>query len=80
MIVFIALDYSENILDIVAARSYELAQVYWQGKGIIAHHVRQIQHADLVDHITGVIPVASTKEVSAYNIKRGSTLRVLTKP
>jgi hypothetical protein len=80
MNVFIALDYSDKILDIVVARSYELAQVYWQGKGVIAHHVRTIQPADIEGHITGVIPVASTREIPAYEIKHDAVLRVLTKP
>ncbi|RLI53206.1 MAG: hypothetical protein DRO87_11985 [Candidatus Thorarchaeota archaeon] len=78
--IYVALDYSEKILDIVMARSYELAQVYWQGKGVIAHHAREIKPSDLENHITGVIPIASTREVHAHEIKHGAVLRVLTKP
>ena len=79
MIVFIALDYSDNILDVVVARSYELAMVYWQGKGIIPHHTRQIIPADLENHPTGVVPVVTTKEVQGHAVSYKDTFRVIVK-
>ena len=80
MIIFVALDYSGNILDVVAAKSYELATVYWQGKNIIPHHTRQITQADFGKCFTGVLPIVTTKEVQGYTVSREDTFRAVVKP
>ena len=80
MIVFIARDYSDNILDVVVARSHELAIVYWQGKGIIPHHTSQITLEDFDNHPTGVLPVVTTKEIQGYTVSREDVFRAIVNP
>jgi len=60
MPVFIAKEHNGKIRDIVVAKNYELANAYWQGKGIYANSVGILGENTLNDHPTGVIPVLST--------------------
>lgn len=73
MPIYIAHDYDGTKVDIVLARSYELAQVYWQGKGVIAHSVTEFNEASLTDHPTGVLPILNTVKKSLSSC--GSTPR-----
>lgn len=62
MPIYVAYDYEGYPEDIVLAKSKELANVYWQGKEVYAHSIREINEHELIDHITGVLPIMSTKE------------------
>jgi len=61
MPIFIAKTYDGKVESVVLARSYELAQAYWQGKGIYAYSVDEKSEKNLEDHITGVLPIVKTK-------------------
>jgi len=65
MPIYIAKTFDGKIEDVVLAKNYELANVYWQGKGINAHHVDTRSDADLNGHPTGVLPIVSTRKVTA---------------
>jgi hypothetical protein len=67
MPIFIAKDIESMPIDIVLARDYNSAQIYWQGKGVVAHTVTMRKESDLEDHITGVLPILSTKEINTGN-------------
>ena len=62
MPIFIARHYDGTPIDVVLTASKELANAYWQGKGIIPHSVDMRSDADLKDHPTGVLPIVSTRE------------------
>ena len=62
MPIFIAKTYEGKIESVVLAKSYELAQAYWQGKEIFAHSTDEKSERDLIDHITGVLPIVKTKK------------------
>ncbi len=64
MSIFIAYNYESKIINIVLAKSQELATVYWQGKNIKLNSIRELKETDLLDHITGVIPILNTSERS----------------
>jgi len=64
MPIYVAYDYEGYPEDIVLARSKELADVYWQGKKIYAYSIREINEDNLIGHITGVLPILSTRETS----------------
>ena len=63
MPIYTAKTYDSKVESIVLADSYELAQAYWQGKGIVAHSVDTRTEKDLNDHITGVLPILHTKKI-----------------
>lgn len=63
MPIYIARNYDGYVEDVVLAKNEKFAQVYWQGKGIIANSVRTLKESDLEKHITGVIPVVTTKVI-----------------
>lgn len=65
MPIFIAKHYDGTPVDVVLTATEQLAQAYWQGKGIIAHTVTVRSDADLTEHPTGVLPIISTREVEA---------------
>jgi len=65
MPIYIAKTYNGKVENVVLAKNYELAQAYWQGKKIFAHSVIIRTEEDLKDHITGVLPIVSTKIVKA---------------
>ena len=58
----IARNYDGYIIDIVLARSLELANIYWQGKGVYPHRTDIREEYQLENHPTGVIPILSTYE------------------
>lgn len=60
MPIFIAKDFDGFTIDIVLAKSYELAQVYWQGKGIVSHSIERKCESHLDNHSTGVLPILET--------------------
>ena len=65
MPIYIAKTYGGEVENVVLAKSYELAQAYWQGKKIFAHSVVVRTEEDLKDHITGVMPIVNTKIIKA---------------
>lgn len=65
MPIFIAKHYDGTPVDVVLTATAQLAQAYWQGKGIIAHTITVRSDTDLTDHPTGVLPIISTREVEA---------------
>lgn len=65
MKIYIAYNYDGYIISILMAKSQELAHVYWQGAGIVAHSSREYDPSDHEDHITGVVPLLKTDE---YNL------------
>lgn len=73
MPIFIAKTYDGLVESVVLAKSYELAQAYWQGKGIIAHTVDERNESDLDDHPTGVLPIVKTKEIKSSPLDRNQT-------
>jgi hypothetical protein len=66
MPVYIAKNYDGTPLDVVFAVSEQLATAYWHGKNVIAHTVQTVSDDDLIDHPTGVLPIVSTKVLSAF--------------
>jgi hypothetical protein len=70
MPIFIAKTYDGSIESVVLARSYELAQAYWQGKGIHAHSVDERDESNLNDHPTGVLPIIKTKRINMSGFGR----------
>lgn len=62
MPIFVAKRYDGKVQDVVLARSYDLANAYWHGKGVIAHSIVTLREGDLNDHPTGVLPVVATTE------------------
>lgn len=77
MPVYVAKDYSGSVIGVVLAKNYELANAFWQGKGIIPHHVDSRTEDDLNNHPTGVLPIISTKEVHTHHFRAGTTIRVI---
>ena len=63
MPIYKAKNYNGKTLSIVLAKSLELAEVYWQGKDIVAHSVEIREGRDIKDHITGVMPLINMREV-----------------
>ena len=61
---YIAYNYEGVAISILRARNRTVADIYWQGAGIIANTVTCVEEdmADLEDHITGVYPILKTKE------------------
>ncbi len=61
---YIAKTYNGTTINIVMSRTREDANIYWQGKGVHAHHVDERSEEQLADHPTGVMPILDTREVS----------------
>jgi len=64
MPIFIAKTYEGKVESVVLAKSYELANAYWQGQGIVAHSITERNESDLEDHPTGVLPIVKTKLIN----------------
>lgn len=64
--IFIGYNYNGYIISIVSARSYELANAFWQGAGITPHHIKDLDRdfISLDEHPTGVMPILKTREVT----------------
>lgn len=62
--IFIAKDYNGKVISIVNAKSLELANAFWQGRGVIPHTVSDLEkdYLPLEDHPTGVYELLKTKE------------------
>ena len=67
--IFIAKNFDGKVMSVVLARSYEMAQAYWHGGKVYAHTVETRTEKDLEDHITGVLPIVHTKEITGYDDK-----------
>lgn len=65
MPIYVSVNYNGYVEDIILAESKSLAIVYWQGKGIYPYTTRKYTEEDLKDHITGVIPILSTYQLTA---------------
>jgi hypothetical protein len=76
MPIFIAKEYNGTVMDVVLAKSYELASAYWHGKGVIAHSTTKLDESELENHPTGVLPIVSTKELQPYGFGT-KTMRVI---
>lgn len=70
MPIFIANNHDGYIESVVLAKTYELAQAFWQGLGIYPHSIDVKREEDLKDHITGVLPIVKTKRkiIRPYDI------------
>lgn len=77
--VFIAYDHNSVPVSVVCAKSKELANAFWQGKGLYPHTVKSLSQdfTPLADHPTGVFPLVSTKMVHdrAYDQKYVTVLK-----
>ena len=62
MPIFVAKNYDGYVESVVLAKSYELAQAFWQGQGIFPHSVDIRNESDLKDHLTGVLPIVKTEK------------------
>jgi len=62
MPIFVAKNCDGFVESVVLARSYELAQAFWQGLGIYPHSVDTRIEQDLKEHPTGVLPIVKTKK------------------
>ena len=65
MPIFIAKTYNGSIESVVLAKSYALAQAFWQGQGVVAHSITERSEADLESHPTGVLPIVKTRKIEA---------------
>ncbi len=65
MPLFIAKDVHGKVEDVVLANTVELASAYWHGKNITAHTVSSRSDEDLAGHPTGVLPIVSTRVITA---------------
>jgi hypothetical protein len=70
MPIYIAKKYDGIVESVVLAKSYELANAYWQGMGILPHSIDTRNENDLKDHPTGVLPIVTAKEkvIRSYDI------------
>jgi len=64
MLIAVAKDHDECILDAVFTKSPELAKVYWHGKGIHPHKTVYYTDKDLENHPTGVIPLLPKRVIA----------------
>ena len=65
MPIFIAKTFEGKVESVVLAKSYDLAQAYWQGKKVYAHSVDIRSEKDLEKQPTGVLPILHTKIIKA---------------
>jgi hypothetical protein len=79
MPIFIAKQFNGDIESVILAKNYALANVYWQGKGVAAHSVEEINETQLQDHPTGVIPLVHTQNKQIYANNQFKDLRVISK-
>ena len=68
MKIYIALDPEGYPESVVFAKSKELANAYWHGKGVYPYSTEEIGPIDLKDHPTGVISIASSRKVQKYDL------------
>jgi len=81
MPIYVAKNYDGRVVSVVLAKSYELAQAYWQGQGLFPHSVDQWTEKALEDHPTGVLPILKTmvKTIHPYDISRTTEILVVDK-
>lgn len=72
MPIFIAKTYDGKVESVILAKTADLAQAYWQGKGMYPHTIDIRTEEDLKDHITGVLPIVHTRKIDGYEIGRYS--------
>lgn len=69
MSTFVAYDEENYPVDIVQAKTKEMANIYWQGKGVVPFSVREFSDASLNEHPTGVISILSTVRKDGYAMR-----------
>jgi len=64
-LIYVAFDYEGTVISIVNARSLDLANAFWQGRGVIPHSTKNLleDYTALKDHPTGVFPLFETEEI-----------------
>lgn len=75
MKIYIAYDEKGLIESIVLAKSRELADVFWQGAGVVAMNVDERDPMSYEDHLTGVIPILKTDEYNAGSFMEPKKIR-----
>jgi len=68
--VYIAYDYNGRVIDIVLAKSRELVNAYWHGKGVFPHSTEERREELLENHPTGVIPLIHIREITLNEFGR----------
>lgn len=63
--IVIAYNYENKIISIVNSKSVELANAFWQGKGLVPFRIATLEKdfTPLEDHVTGIYEVLKTKTV-----------------
>lgn len=79
MPIYTAKNYDGYTIGIVLAKSEEFATTYWQGMELYPHSITKRTEKDIIDHITGVIPILKTKERNMGDAFRPNMLIVVKK-
>lgn len=66
---FVAYNEENYPVDIVQAKTKEMANIFWQGKGIVPISVREFNDASLQEHPTGVVSILSTVIKDGYAMR-----------
>jgi hypothetical protein len=68
--VYIAYNHNSEVISVVSAKSIELANAFWQGKGIVvySHQCLETDFSNLNDHPTGVFEFVKTETVTDYQL------------
>ena len=77
MPIYVAKEYGDKTIGMVLAKSEELAQAYWQGRGIYPHHVDVFSEASLDGHPTGVLPLLIVRKKEVYEGTKFRTYLVI---
>lgn len=70
--IYIAYNYESQPISIVNARNLDLANAFWQGRGIIPYSIKNLvkDFTSLSEHPTGVFPLFETEEISVGELSR----------
>jgi hypothetical protein len=70
-IVVIAYNYNGKVIAVVNAISVELAQAFWQGRGVVPHIIKTLKNdfTPLSEHPTGVYPIVETLEIVVGSLR-----------
>lgn len=69
--IYIAYDYNDKCISIVNAKSLELANAYWQGKGCMPHRTKSLDDfISLDEHPTGVYDLVKIREFTGSEISQ----------
>lgn len=70
---FVAYNEDNCPVDIVQAKTKEMANIFWQGKGIVPISVREFNDAALQSHPTGVVSILSTVTKDGHTMRDANT-------